>query len=62
MTHVKRPPSPCVLVCRLAPAGKHYCEGCGRTLDEIARWSRMSETEREAVWHRLEHGEETDAL
>jgi predicted Fe-S protein YdhL (DUF1289 family) len=29
------------------------CLGCGRTLDEIARWSAMSEAEREAVLRRL---------
>jgi predicted Fe-S protein YdhL (DUF1289 family) len=26
-----------------------YCRGCQRTLDEIARWSAMSDAEREAV-------------
>jgi hypothetical protein len=26
-----------------------YCRGCGRTLDEIARWGGMSDAEREAV-------------
>ncbi|MDI5892547.1 DUF1289 domain-containing protein [Halomonas rhizosphaerae] len=45
-------PSPCVQVCRLTPEGTH-CEGCGRTLDEIARWTRMDEAERVAVWQRL---------
>jgi predicted Fe-S protein YdhL (DUF1289 family) len=25
------------------------CAGCWRTLDEIARWGTMSDTEREAV-------------
>jgi len=29
------------------------CLGCGRTLDEIARWSAMSEAEREAVLRQL---------
>ncbi|HET9395665.1 MAG TPA: DUF1289 domain-containing protein [Nitrospiraceae bacterium] len=33
------PPSPCINVCSLDPAG--YCMGCLRTLDEIARWSTM---------------------
>lgn len=46
--------SPCVKHCRLTPAGTH-CEGCGRTLDEIGRWARMDESEREAVWQRLAH-------
>ncbi len=48
-----RPPSPCIQVCRIEPTDQ-VCEGCRRTLDEIARWSRMSEAEREPVWQRLE--------
>ncbi|TDR50752.1 uncharacterized protein DUF1289 [Halomonas ventosae] len=47
-------PSPCVKRCRLTPEGT-YCEGCGRTLDEIGRWARMDESEREAIWQRLAH-------
>jgi predicted Fe-S protein YdhL (DUF1289 family) len=35
-------PSPCINICRMdAPSG--WCEGCLRTLDEIAAWGRMSE-------------------
>ena len=30
-----------------------YCRGCWRTLDEITRWSGMSDAEREAVLARL---------
>jgi uncharacterized protein len=30
------------------------CLGCYRTLDEIARWSAMSDTEREAVLRQLD--------
>lgn len=44
--------SPCSRVCTLDPA-TGLCDGCGRTLDEIARWSRMSEAERLAVMARL---------
>ncbi|MBA4110453.1 MAG: hypothetical protein C0487_12765 [Leptothrix sp. (in: Bacteria)] len=29
------------------------CAGCGRTLDEIARWSSMSADEKRAVLSRL---------
>lgn len=47
----ERPASPCIKVCR--PVGD-TCLGCWRTLDEIARWSRMDEAEREAVWQRLD--------
>jgi hypothetical protein len=40
--------SPCVDVC-IMDADSGLCQGCLRTLDEIARWSQMSEIEREQV-------------
>jgi uncharacterized protein len=30
------------------------CEGCFRTLDEIAAWSRMEDHEKRAVWTLLD--------
>ena len=36
--------SPCVGVCSLDAAG--LCEGCHRTVGEIARWSQMGDDER----------------
>jgi predicted Fe-S protein YdhL (DUF1289 family) len=30
------------------------CEGCLRTLDEIATWSLLDDEEREAVWQALD--------
>jgi uncharacterized protein len=39
--------SPCVKLCVLDAAG--LCEGCGRTLDEIATWSGADDMTREAV-------------
>jgi hypothetical protein len=42
-------PSPCVSVCRM-DAATELCEGCLRTLDEIAAWSRMSDEEKRVVW------------
>jgi hypothetical protein len=37
--------SPCIKVCVIDPAAG-VCAGCGRTLDEIARWGSMSEIQR----------------
>ena len=34
-------------------AENRYCLGCRRTLDEIARWSQMSNAEREQVLAQL---------
>lgn len=30
------------------------CQGCGRTLDEIACWGSMTEAEKALVWERIE--------
>jgi predicted Fe-S protein YdhL (DUF1289 family) len=44
--------TPCVKICTLdARTGR--CLGCGRTLDEIARWSAMTAAERASVMDRL---------
>jgi uncharacterized protein len=44
--------SPCVDVCIMDPESG-LCQGCRRTLDEIARWSEMTEREREEVFASL---------
>lgn len=31
-----------------------YCLGCHRTLDEIAAWSELSESEKEIIWAELD--------
>ncbi|MDA8110631.1 MAG: DUF1289 domain-containing protein [Betaproteobacteria bacterium] len=40
--------SPCVNVCHMSPP-RGVCVGCCRTLQEIARWSEMTDAERDAV-------------
>ena len=45
-------PSPCIMVCRMNP-GTGMCEGCYRTLDEIAVWSLMDDDEKRAVLAQL---------
>jgi uncharacterized protein len=37
--------TPCIKVCTLDPASG-LCLGCGRSLDEIARWSALDDGER----------------
>lgn len=40
--------SPCISVCRMhEPTG--WCEGCLRTLDEIAFWSVLDDDDKRAV-------------
>lgn len=42
-------PSPCISVCRMDAAGT-VCEGCWRTLAEIAAWSTLDDAAKRAVW------------
>jgi len=44
--------SPCIKVCAIEPA-TGLCTGCARTLDEIARWGSMRDTERARVMAEL---------
>lgn len=41
-------PSPCVSVCRMN-AATGLCEGCFRTIDEIAGWSSFDDATRRSV-------------
>jgi predicted Fe-S protein YdhL (DUF1289 family) len=45
-------PSPCISVCRIDPVTQ-LCEGCCRTLDEIADWSRLHDEAKREVWRRI---------
>jgi uncharacterized protein len=42
-------PSPCISVCTINPASQ-LCDGCLRTLDEIADWPQMGNADKRAVW------------
>ena len=44
--------SPCNKVCTLDPVSG-LCIGCGRSLDEIARWAQMSDAERARIMSEL---------
>lgn len=41
--------SPCINVCRMDPR-TGWCEGCLRTIDEIAAWSTLAADAKRAVW------------
>ena len=38
--------SPCINVCKIE---NDVCVGCGRTLEEIAHWSEMTDADKEYV-------------
>jgi len=44
--------SPCVDVCRI-DARTGWCEGCLRTIDEIAAWGVLNDAQRREVWKLL---------
>lgn len=44
--------SPCIKICTLDVDAK-VCVGCGRTIDEIAGWARMSDSERQRIMTEL---------
>jgi uncharacterized protein len=45
-------PSPCNSICRISES-TGLCEGCLRTLDEVAAWGGLDEAGKRAVWQRL---------
>jgi uncharacterized protein len=50
---MKRPiESPCISVC-VIDANTGLCAGCGRSLDEIARWAAMTNGERQRIMREL---------
>ena len=46
-------PSPCINVCKM-DASTGWCEGCLRTIDEIAGWSSFDDDAKRAVWDAIE--------
>jgi uncharacterized protein len=48
MTSPTATASPCISICRMDEA-TGWCEGCLRTIDEIAVWSLLDDGERQQV-------------
>jgi len=44
--------SPCIRVCVVHPEAR-ICTGCLRTIDEITRWSKMTDEARSAIMDEL---------
>jgi hypothetical protein len=42
-------PSPCINVCRMSP-DTGLCEGCLRSIDEIAIWGNATNDVKRAIW------------
>ncbi|MDF3834115.1 DUF1289 domain-containing protein [Cupriavidus basilensis] len=50
--HAEPVPSPCRNVCRM-DAASGYCEGCLRTIEEIAGWSGSDDAAKRGIWSLL---------
>lgn len=51
MLRLTDPPSPCVSICRLDDSG--LCEGCLRTIDEIAGWGSLDGQSKRSIIERI---------
>jgi uncharacterized protein len=51
-------PSPCINVCTMNDSSG-LCNGCWRTLDEIAWWSQLDDDDKRAVWVALRQRRES---
>ncbi|RZI44561.1 DUF1289 domain-containing protein [Herbaspirillum sp. HC18] len=58
-TDTGKAPSPCINVCRMDPK-TGLCEGCFRTIEEIAQWGTATEERKREVW--VEIRKRQDAL
>ena len=46
------PDAPCIAICSTSQ-GDAVCKGCGRSFDEVQRWTALSPAEKRAVWRRI---------
>ncbi len=46
------PDTPCIAICSTSQ-GDDQCKGCGRSFDEVQRWTAMSPAEKRATWRRI---------
>jgi len=46
------PDTPCIAICSTSQ-GDAVCKGCGRTFDEVQRWTEMSPGEKRLSWRRI---------
>lgn len=50
--YASTPDSPCIAICSTSQ-GDPVCKGCGRSFDEVRRWTAMTPAEKRAVWRRI---------
>ena len=50
--YATQPDTPCIAICSTSQ-GDAQCKGCGRSFEEVQRWTEMSPAEKRAVWRRI---------
>jgi uncharacterized protein len=46
------PDTPCIAICSTSQ-GDALCKGCGRSFDEVQRWTEMGPAQKRATWRRI---------
>ena len=46
------PDTPCIAICSTSQ-GDAECKGCGRSFEEVQRWTEMSPAQKRRVWRRI---------
>ena len=46
------PDTPCIAICSTSQ-GDAVCKGCGRTFDEVQRWTEMEPAAKRVSWRRI---------
>ena len=46
------PDTPCIAICSTSQ-GDETCKGCGRSFDEVQRWTEMDPVEKRVTWRRI---------
>ena len=47
-----QPDTPCIAICSTSQ-GDAECKGCGRSFDEVQRWTELTPAEKRQVWRRI---------
>jgi predicted Fe-S protein YdhL (DUF1289 family) len=50
--YASTPDAPCIAICSTSQ-GDAVCKGCGRSFDEVQRWTEMTPGEKRATWRRI---------
>jgi predicted Fe-S protein YdhL (DUF1289 family) len=46
------PDTPCIAICSTSQ-GDAVCKGCGRSFEEVQKWTEMEAPQKRATWHRI---------